>query len=91
MIIMKLTTEEESLAANNRAKSASKSRFSKSKKPACRLVSLNVVPGLGIISTINMLFVIGFVDISREQSPHEGPHIKSLYFFEGYHEKLVCN
>lgn len=47
--------------------------------------------GLGIISTINMLFVIGFVGISREQSPHEGPHIKSLCFFEGYHEKLVCN
>lgn len=29
--------------------------------------------GLGIISTINTLFIVGFVSISRKQRPHEGP------------------
>ncbi len=29
-----------------------------------------------------MLFVIGFVGISRKQRPHEGPHKKSLCFCE---------
>ncbi len=58
-------------------------------KPAFWAGSLNSSAGLGIISTINMLFVIGFVGISREQSPHESPHIKSLWFGERYHEKSV--
>jgi hypothetical protein len=43
--------------------------------------------GPGIISTINTLFVIGFIGISRKQRPHEGPHKKSLYFCDSYHEK----
>ncbi|ARE54248.1 Hypothetical protein FORC30_4312 [Salmonella enterica] len=34
-----------------------------------------------------MLFVIGFVGISYKQRSHEGPHKKSLYFCDGYHEK----
>lgn len=34
-----------------------------------------------------MLFVIGFVGIYRKQRPHEGPHKKSLWFCDGYHEK----
>uniref|UniRef100_UPI001C4978E6 hypothetical protein n=1 Tax=Salmonella enterica TaxID=28901 RepID=UPI001C4978E6 len=33
-----------------------------------------------IISTINVLFVIGFVGISRKQRPHEGP-IKNRFVF----------
>lgn len=44
-----------------------------SKKPAIRLVSLNSGAGLGIISTANALFIIGFVGISCKQRPHEGP------------------
>ncbi|WP_176167586.1 hypothetical protein [Salmonella enterica] len=47
--------------------------------------------GPGIISMINVLFVIGFVGISRKQRPHEGPHKKSLWFCEDYHEKSVFN
>ncbi|EEB7409540.1 hypothetical protein GL503_20925 [Salmonella enterica] len=49
--------------------------------------------GLGIISTINMLFVIGFTDISLKQRPHEGPHKKSLCFCDSYHKKsaLLAN
>jgi len=35
-----------------------------------RRVLLNSGAGLGIISTINMLFVIGFIGISRKQRPH---------------------
>ncbi len=31
---------------------------------------MNFGAGLGIISTINTLFVIGFVGISRKQRPH---------------------
>lgn len=50
---------------------------------------MNFGAGLGIISTINMLFVIGFVEIYCKQRPHEGPHIKSLLFCDGYHEKSV--
>lgn len=61
----------------------------KSKKPALRLVFLNSGAGLGIISTINMLFVIGFVGISCKQRPHEGPHKEPLWFCEGYHEKSM--
>ncbi|HCL5310252.1 TPA: hypothetical protein N2G38_002556 [Salmonella enterica] len=45
--------------------------------------------GLGIISTINTLFVIGFVGVSYKQRPHEGPHKKSLWFCDGYHEKSL--
>ncbi|EFR8874888.1 hypothetical protein H1Z24_004283 [Salmonella enterica] len=56
----------------------------KSDQPA-----LNSGAGLGIISTINTLFVIGFVGISRKQRPHEGSHKKSLYFCEGYHKKSL--
>ncbi|MEB4674575.1 hypothetical protein MXL54_07320 [Enterobacteriaceae bacterium G50] len=39
-------------------------------KPSHRLGSLNSGAGLGIISTTNTLFVIGFIDISRKQRPH---------------------
>ncbi|EPJ9674280.1 TPA: hypothetical protein I8190_002890 [Citrobacter freundii] len=59
----------------------------KSKNPAIKLGSLNSDAGLGIISTINVLFVIGFVGISCKQRPHEGPHKKSLCFCDGYYEK----
>ncbi len=38
--------------------------------------------------------ILGFVQalifgISRKQRPHEGLHKKSLWFYEGYHEKSV--
>lgn len=56
----------------------------KSDQPA-----LNSGAGLGIISTINMLFIIGFISISRKQRPHEDPHEASLLFCDGYHEKTV--
>ena len=56
-------------------------------KPALWAGSLNSGAGLGIISTINTLFVIGFIGISYKQRPHKGPHKKSLYFCDGYHEK----
>ncbi|CAM7246921.1 Uncharacterised protein [Enterobacter cloacae] len=54
-----------------------------------RRVLLNSGAGLGIISTINMLFVIGFIGISLKQRTHEGPHKKSLCFCDGYHEKSL--
>lgn len=60
-------------------------------KPATRAGFLKSGAGLGIISTIKVLFVIGFIGISRKQRPHEGPHKKSLWFCDGYHEKsLFC-
>lgn len=34
---------------------------------------MNSGAGLGIISTANALFIIGFVGISYKQRPHEGP------------------
>ncbi len=54
-----------------------------------RRVLLNSGAGLGIISTINTLFVIGFIGIPRKLRPHEGPHKKSLCFCDSYHEKNV--
>jgi hypothetical protein len=39
-------------------------------KPAFWAGSLNSGAGLGIISTANMLFVIGFIGISYKQRPH---------------------
>ena len=51
-----------------------------------RRVLLNSGAGLGIISTINVLFVIGFVAISCKQRPHESPHKKLLWFCDGFHK-----
>lgn len=31
---------------------------------------MNLVPRLGIISTINMLFIIGFIEEITKQRPH---------------------
>lgn len=39
-------------------------------KPALWAGSLNSGAGLGIISTTNTLFIIGFVGISCKQCPH---------------------
>ena len=52
------------------------SPLAEKQKPSHRLGSLNSGAGLGIISTINTLFVIGFIGISYKQRPHEGPHKK---------------
>ncbi|MDH1972138.1 hypothetical protein N5J30_15985, partial [Klebsiella michiganensis] len=42
-------------------------------KPAFWAGSLNSCAGLGIISTINMLFVIGFVGIACKQCSTKAP------------------
>ena len=70
-------------------RSSMKSPDAGKQKPAFWAGSLNSGAGLGIISTTNTLFVFGFIDISRRQRPHEGPHKKSLCFCDGYHEKSL--
>jgi hypothetical protein len=67
-------------------RSSMESPAAEKQKPSHRLGSLNSGAGLGIISTINSLFVLGFVGICRKQRPHKGPHKKSLCFCDGCHE-----
>lgn len=38
---------------------------------------------------INTLFIIDFIGVSLKHRPREGPHKKSLYFCDGYHEKSL--
>jgi len=51
-------------------RSSMKSPARQKQKPRHRRVLLNSGAGLGIISTINVLFVIGFIGISCKQRLH---------------------
>jgi len=66
-----------------------KSLTPEKQKPSHWLGSLNMVPGLGIILKINLLFIIVFVGKTIKPRPHESPHKKSFCFCDDCHDRSV--